>query len=450
MKRFPFGLALILIVSAGMLLLQLPTAAIAVTKDAKVYGETRPDAALVYFIGNERVDRVFCEDQLVAYFKKTWNYSFAYISPGTHRFWTSGVLLRSLAYFDLAAGQIYYMSWDFDGQMYMLSNADGEAALKKKKYVALTQEHQRKTAKQIAKEWPEYKAREADKLMPPGAESYIPPAVTENMIKIPAGTAVVAELMQNLNSRFDKADDGVLLSAAADVYVDGKQFVRKGSPVKAIIRETGKSGRRGRNGRLDVKVISVGAADGTVCPLIGQLAVVGGYRPRAAEEVALGVATGLVGLGVINNLMKGSEAFALAGDKTNVFTCRDVWIKEVRPTDETSAGALNLLNPVKAYSRERISYHAVNGGIAESVEIVFETTAEFASVQLFRAGDMEIPMPLAARKLSRVKEGLSAQFSGWDIVRFLRPYPGTKLSFRLTASDGTVVLAQGAVPMFLW
>jgi hypothetical protein len=194
-------------------------------------------------------------------------------------------------------------------------------------------------------------------------------------------------------------------------------------------------------------VVSVGAADGTVCPIIGQLRGSGVMGSGVAAGV-LFIAGGLAPAAGVAALVKGPEAFYRAGEPVKVFTRQDIWIKPLESTTESASGAVRVSDAVKAYARGKIRCDFHNGKIPQVVEIVFEGVSDISRVELLRVAGWEIPAPVQASRLSRVKEGWIAEFSGWDLCRFLRlGEVGTQLLFGLRASDGTVVVAQAVVPV---
>jgi hypothetical protein len=267
------------------------------------------------------------------------------------------------------------------------------------------------------------------------------------MVKIPAGTALMAELMENLNSGRNSADDSVWVRTAEDMQIEGNLFVRAGTPVKALIRGAKKRGRFLKAGYLDLIMVSVVAADGTVCPLVGQVATTAAERSQVPSLVGT-AAAGLVGGIAVNALLKGRESFHPAGEVVKVFTRQDIWIKPLQAANEPNSAAAKPSDLVKAYARGKIACDFAKGQVPQAVEIIFEGAGEIASAELVRVAGWEIPAPVRASKLSRAKEGSVAQFGGWDFTRFLRPgNAGIQLAFRLTTLDGTVAIAQVAVPV---
>lgn len=435
---------ILLLAVMNAVLLPSANAATRPQKVKTVYGETRRDAALVYIYWAGRgPTRFFYDDQLVGVLRYN-NYTFAYIAPGTHFFWSD---FPEWGICDFAVGQTYYLS--FNWGLSILSEADGQAAVKKaSRYRELTQGQRTKATGTIAKKWPRYKDKLGSKLTPAGGEIvFTPPASTENMVKIPAGTALMAELMENLNSGRNSADDSVWVRTAEDMQIEGNLFVRAGTPVKALIRGAKKRGRFLKAGYLDLIMVSVVAADGTVCPLVGQVATTAAERSQVPSLVGT-AAAGLVGGIAVNALLKGRESFHPAGEVVKVFTRQDIFIKPLQAANEPNSAAVKPSDLVKAYARGKIACDFAKGQVPQAVEIIFEGAGDIASAELVRVAGWEIPAPVRASKLSRAKEGWVAQFGGWDFTRFLRPgNAGIQLAFRLTTLDGTVAIAQAAVPV---
>jgi hypothetical protein len=251
--------------------------------------------------------------------------------------------------------------------------------------------------------------------------------------------------MENLNSGFNEVDDAVWLRVADDVYVDGKQFVLKDAPIKAVIRSVKKGRNFRRQGTLDLTVVSLPAADGTVCPMIGQLRGRGVFGSRVAAT-AFAIAVGLAPAAVASALVKGPEAFCRAGEPVNVFTRQDIWVKPLQSRSELAPATIKISDAVKAYPRGKIPCDFHHGKIPQVVQFVLEGASDISGAELRRLAGWEIPTPVRAKRLFRVTEGWIAEFNGWDICRFLRlGQAGTQLVFGLTVSDGTLMMAQTAV-----
>jgi len=447
-KGSSFGLPGVITVALSLLLTPLPATAGGSEEGKKVYGEVRPDAALVYICGGIK-DSFFYDDQLFinmsGYHSRC---AFTHVSPGTHVLWDRYV--RSWL-FDFAAGQTYYLG-DNIAAFTTLPEAEGQAKIRKaKQFVEPTQKERSKAASTIAKKWPLLKQELESKLALTGGVVYTPPTSTDGIIRIPAGTAMSVELMENLNSGLNVAGESVWFRIAEDALVDDRLFVRAGTPVRASVRDAHKNSRWGKGGDLDVTMISVTASDGTICPLIGQASCIGAEWLERNRPLGLAAYAGgnLVGLVALNALMKGAMAFIPAGATVKVFTRQDIWIRPPQASGERGSGVGKPPDRVRAYARSKIACNIVKGEVSQIVEIVFEGVRDIASAELFEVAGWQMPTPMRASSLSRVKEEWIAQFGG-HVCRFLRlGDAGTQLAFRLTAADGTVAIAQGTVLMSL-
>jgi hypothetical protein len=434
------------------------------SSDKRAMGEPRPGEALVYVIRQSAFTargagfKVFSDDRLLAKLRNN-TYTFAYLSPGTHIVW---VEYSDAAPFDVAAGQTYYLTFKGVDPLKVVSEAEAQAAIAKaSRFIGPNEEDLREAAGTIAKKWPKYRLKAASWAAPASeAPAYIPPVSTENMLRVPAGTALAAELMENLSSGLNQVNDAVWVRALADVSVDGRLFVAKGAPIKASIRGVKERERGNRQGRLDLVMTSVQAADGTVCPLIGQLASVGN-QGSTGRNVAAGAVTGLqvAGLvagalpGLLGGLLvpSGTDTYHLAGEKIRVFTREDVWIgpPDAGVADDVGAVTGQPTDVRKAHPRgNHIRLDVPKAKVPESVEIVVEGPSDAASLEMVLVDGADAPVPVRAEQLSRADEGWVARFDGWSICRYLRPgEAGTDLTFRLAATDGTVTLAQARLTL---
>ena len=452
MKRSSFDLPVLITVVLSLLLTPLSSTASGSKQGEKVYGEVRPDAALVYICGGVK-DSFFYDDQ---FFINMSGYhaccTFTHLFPGTHVLWDR--YGRSWL-FDFAPGQTYYLGNTLETKglgspfrLFVLSDAEGQAKITKaKQFVEPTEKERSKAASTIAKKWPLIKKKLESRIaLATGQVLYVPPASTDNMIKVPMGTVLTVELMENLNSGLNKAGDDVWFRTTDDVRVDDNLFVRAGTRVKALVRETEKTSRFLGTGRLDVTILSVPAADGTVCPLIGQVSAIGAYHQSIAFTLGAVVASGLV----VGALTKGVVSLVPSGELFRAFTKRDIWIKPAQGTGEKNSATRKSDQVVKAHAAREVIFNVGKGECPETVGVIFEDSRDIALAEFIEVAGDQIARPIRATSLTRGKEGWIAEYGGWDLCRFLRlGDAGTRLAFRLTATDGTVVIAEGVVSMTL-
>jgi hypothetical protein len=453
MKRLLLSSLPPLAVVFTLLRISLSNTAFGPLEDKNVYAKSRPDAALLYICYDAYAGPVanlylFCDDQLIAALPKK-TYTYAYVTPGTHLVWSEH---WGKVFLDCAAGQTYYISTSMkpSWEMYIASESDGQAQIKKaNRYVEANQKDRRKAEAIVSKKWPKHKEEAGSNLKaPPEGDVSTLPAGAENTVRIRAGTAVTAEVMENLHSALNKTGDIIWLRAAEDVNVNGIKFVTKGTPIKAVVRDAKKRGRFMQGGMLDLTVISIIAADGTVSPLIGQVLLVGSQGSIGAAAIPLLAVPGIASSLVVGSLKKGLDSFCPAGGELKVFTRRDTWIKTSQPISTAAPPDGQFSETVKAYARERIICDLRKGNVPQFVHIVFEGMEDIKGVELLGVAGGIIPIPIRPGNLSRVTGGWAAQFRGWELCRFLRyGDEGTKLEFRLTVPNGKATRAQATVMM---
>lgn len=443
MNHSSFDLPVVITTVLSLLLTPLSSTGAGFRQDKNI-GEVRQDAALVYcFAGWGKNYPLFCDDQLLAVVR-SGVYSFGYISPGTHVMWYK----YESHLCDFAAGQTYIWPCTLAGGL--LNEADLKI-LKNPRYCEPTQGQRSEAAATIAEKWPELKAKYESKIALTSREvAYTPPTSIDNLIKIPTGTGMTVELMENLNSGLNTAGENVRFRTTEDVRVGDSLLVRAGTPVRALLRDAHKNFRFGQGGDIDVTIVSVPAADGTVCPLVGQATAMGAEWVNRPAGLGAAAAGGLAGTIVLNALMKGAVAFIPAGATFRAFTRQDIWIKPPQASGESESGVGKPPSSVRAYARSTVACNVVKGEVPQIVEIVFKEAPDITSAKLFAVSGWQIPAPISARSLSPAKEGWIAQFGGWDVCRFLRPGDtATQLAFCLTTADGGTVIAQGALSMAL-
>lgn len=418
----------------------------------KVYGKPRSDSALVYlyrkgaFAAGGRALKIFCDERLVAVLKNN-TYSFTYLKPGTHFFWCNFSNFGK-EHCDLAPGRTYYLSYHVTDGMALLSESDGAAAIEKaSRYIELTEKEEAKVVETIAKKWPKEKEKSTSKIAESEEIVYTLPTETEGIKKVPAGTPISTELMENVCSGLNKSGDPVWLRVRSDVQVGGGLFVRAGTPVKAFIRDTEERRGFGRGGKMDFTVVSVVAEDGTVCPLVGQL-VATGKKASQAGTAAATVAGGLVAGAIVASLTKGAESFHAIGTTFDVYTRQDVWFAPKRDIDEETPARLNPAVVLKAYPKGEITCKFKKAEVSRTVEIAFDGAADLTAADLVRVEGVDIPEPLRAAKIARSGETWVAEFPGWDVVRFMRTDGAeTRILFRLSFQSGAESYAEGTIPI---
>jgi hypothetical protein len=452
------GLAIGVLVGAALVAAPRMSAA-ASPQDQKVLGETHPNEALVYivrkgeFAGSGRTERFFLNDKVAGILPNN-TYAFTYAAPGTYLLWGSfhedGVIL------DLVAGKTYYVVFKLSQYLALVPELEGQAAVAKAGHFREIRDDDRvKGGREAAEKWPKYQSKHASRLELGAADlAYTAPASTEGLVRVPGNTAIPAELMENLNSATVRVSDPVWLRVSGDVAVDGNLFVRKGTPIKAAVRDQKARGGFGKAGVLDIAVLSVSAVDGTLCPLAGQVAGRGVTNSINAASVLGGI--------IASYFVKGGESYYPAGTPLSVFTREDVWITPAGDgVPSAIADDAGMTTAVTASLSGPVACKMAQGKGPTSVEVIFQTADEVESAALVRVDGNVLPSPVPAARVGPSTAGQGASFDGWQVCRYLKALPPptmgalesggtgvttkmveTPLTIRLTKKDGTSVYAQ--------
>jgi len=139
-----------------------------------------------------------------------------------------------------------------------------------------------------------------------------------NVVMVPAGTAMKANVTTPLSSAYLQTGQGVTLSLNEDFYYNGKIIAPAGSMVSGTVVEVSKAKRGSMNGKLCVRFNMVTTPYGTQFPITAVIrtddssgVLVGGTKMDVAKEYAKDVAVGSAA-GALSGLVFGSLA---SGDK---------------------------------------------------------------------------------------------------------------------------------------
>ncbi|MDQ6926744.1 MAG: hypothetical protein M3154_10985 [Candidatus Eremiobacteraeota bacterium] len=130
---------------------------------------------------------------------------------------------------------------------------------------------------------------------------------------IPEGTELHVVTTSDLSSKTATVGDPVNLKLDEAVMTDGRVAIAKGALVRGTISEAKRAGRLGRGGKLNMKVETVSAVDGTRIPLRAAKGNAGDNK--TGTTVVLTVLFGPLGL-----LKSGKDAEIKAGTPLVVFT----------------------------------------------------------------------------------------------------------------------------------
>ncbi len=90
---------------------------------------------------------------------------------------------------------------------------------------------------------------------------------SQKKITLPAGTEVVVELVQAIDSKTALKDTKIIYRVKYNVTIDGKVVIPAGSEAYGKIINCSKAAALGKPGYLEINVEEVKAKDGTIIPL---------------------------------------------------------------------------------------------------------------------------------------------------------------------------------------
>jgi hypothetical protein len=139
-----------------------------------------------------------------------------------------------------------------------------------------------------------------------------------NVVMVPAGTTMKANVTTSLSSAYLQTGQGVTLSLNEDFYYNNKLIAPAGSMVSGTVVEASKAKRGSMNGKLCIRFNTVTTPYGTQFPISAVIStddssgvLVGGTKMDVAKEYAKDVAAGSA-VGALSGLVFGSLA---SGDK---------------------------------------------------------------------------------------------------------------------------------------
>lgn len=419
-------------------LLAAPPAAAAEKTKERVWGEARPDAALVYFVreallaGSGRTAFVFADQMFLGVLDND-SYTFAHAEPGRHVLWANATTIHAEA--EWLAGRTYHYLYRFD-RFQPLEPDEGRRLVEEaKRYATATPAETRKAAEHVAERFEKAKERLAE------THFEVPPVPTPprphdvaGLLRIPAETPVNLVLAQNVTSYRNQPGDPVWFRIAADVVADRTVALRRGSWVKGVVRRAGRAKGGAVGGILDLVIPGVPSDGGLVVPVVGQVA--GGGDDRPGKQMAVGVPVLIVGgllLGTLAlGMVKGDEAFELAGSTTTVWTRDEVFIPPaVAPTMSDSRGSCQ---EAAAVARTRFRPHL--RGDLDDVVLKFAGPHPDGELAIMVVDGEALVEPVVASEVRQEEAGgWSAVFDGWEVIRFLGPRE-KETTFRLELRVG--------------
>lgn len=435
------------------------TAQAAETTKQKVYGEPKDDKALVYLIrkgrfsGSARTMFVYADERFLGVLDNG-TYTFAYVDPGTHLFWTNWTRLRKEI--DLIPGHVYYIEvWqEFD----ILPSEEGEALVEKVDAYATPKAKELKTAEDLIRDrYSKALRREErmDKAEVEVVEARQRPADTTGFLELGAYTEIPLELMENVTSYVSPTGDSIWFRVSSDVVSEGKVVVAAGTPARATLRHSAKGAMGGVGGNFDIILPGVQAVDGSLIPLLGRIDATG--QRRTATAVAAGTATALVtglatgGLAAIAVFFpRGREAFLLVGEEFMAWTKDNHWIN-LASRGLPALEAAETLGPdsrLKAELLKKVEFRPHKRRLPTDLTIRLESVEIAETAAIYEIGGWQLPTHLKPHAIVRRGNSSLASFEGWSFVRYAR-FEGdeTVLPVRLkgTLADGSLFWADAEV-----
>lgn len=411
--------AVVLLISIGA---SLPSRAAEKTKE-RVYGEPRSDSALIYFIragnlsGAARSAWLFADETFLCVLDNN-TYTFVHAEPGAHALWSNWT--RAHAQVEWLPGRTYYYQFKFD-RFEPLSPENGRRLVDKaKSYAVPTPEEVEKSAEYLVERFGKAMERLAESHFDiPAVPTPPRPAETRGLVRLPAETPVRLVLAQTVSSFRDEPGSSVHFRIAENVVTEGVVVFRKGAPVRGVVRRAQRAKGSGVGGILDLVVPGVPSDGGPVVPVVGQIAGGGAERTGKVAGVSAGtmIAAGpVVGL-LVGGLVKGDEAFELAGGTTTVWTRDEVWVP---PAGEGSPHSVPPgASCSEARNEVRIRFRPHLRKDLHEVEFEFGEPPPNGAIEIVAADGEAIPEPVRSSEIRSAAGTWNAVFDGWQAVRFL-------------------------------
>lgn len=241
-------------------------------------------------------------------------------------------------------------------------------------------------------------------------------------VVVPAKTPIEVELLQNLNSAHDTTGGVVRFRIVDDVKAGDRLVVAGGAIVEGRIKYAERSRSNGRAGVLQVVIPSVRSVDGGRLPLWGEMVACG--RNRSGASAATQVAVGVVGFAV-----HGRQATSQIGDRFTVYTRGEETVGPPAAAPDAPAPPLVPAWEFEAQASPlTIGYAVASGDLRETIAVEIPRHAEIDrlgsdSCALALLDGRPLEEPVHPASLRARKEGWTAYFDSWAVVRHLEGSP---------------------------
>ena len=412
---------------------------------AKQYGSTEADTALVYFIrpshyvASARTTFLYSDRQFLGTIDNN-SYMFAHVEPGLHLFWTNWTSISEEV--EVVAGRTYYFKvWQ---TFSVLDEEAGRAAIEDARFYKLSSDKEKVTAQRHIETRYDRAARREDEQQ----ELDLPtitvavPENTDGLTLVPAGTTATLELMENVSSRHSRTGEKVLFRIVDDVRIGDGITVSKGTMVHGVVRRSTHAGTGGRAGEIDITIPALLAHDGTPIPVDGRMLTEGDAKQDAANSATMAAGGGLLGGLIGAAIVKGREAYALAGTHYEVTVREDSWVtardgdgpRVPEATQEPASASLRCRG-------HEVAFRPDGRKPIKEITLQIESEDALSGVSVAAVGDLMLSEPLVADNIRKNEHGeWECSFPGWSLIRYIRTDgERTEVPIRLRGAfaDGT-------------
>jgi len=138
-------------------------------------------------------------------------------------------------------------------------------------------------------------------------------------VTLPAGTRVELETVHTINSQI-QVGESVDFKVRADVTIDGKVLIKAGSIAKGNVMSISKPKGLGKEGKVEIQVKNVVAADGKIVPLSAS-----SISREGEDKATLSILLGLF-ICILFLFMKGKDGVIPAGTATDAVVASNMKI----------------------------------------------------------------------------------------------------------------------------
>jgi hypothetical protein len=156
-------------------------------------------------------------------------------------------------------------------------------------------------------------------------------------VKIPDGTEIEIQLVNNLSGQEAKVGDIVDFTLVRAIQVNGVTVFERDASARARVTTAKKAGRWGKAGKLEWAMQDVQAADGNRIPARFTKREIGDSKGGTVAVAAVATTVLLGPLGLLWGLKKGKPAIIPAGNRYSIFIHGDAVAKGTPTTSASTA-----------------------------------------------------------------------------------------------------------------